>query len=255
LKSELDIKWSILPPAVILLCWVGLSAWLTPQVFPGPIEIGRTLLEVILDGEVFFHLYVTLRRIALSFVIAMSVGATIGLLMGRFVSLDRLMNPSLVIGLNIPALITSVVLYIALGLNELAAILAVALNKIPLVIVMIREGAKNLDPKLFEMAKTFEVPRRKVLGGIILPQLTPYFMAAARSGLSLIWKIVLVIEFLGRGDGIGFQIHLFFQEYEIAYILSYTILLVTVMLLIEYLVINTLEKRATAWRTPYRHRT
>jgi NitT/TauT family transport system permease protein len=255
LKTELDIKWSILPLLALLLSWWGLSVWLTPQVFPGPLETGRVLVEIVLDGDVFFHFYATLRRIFFSFIIAMFIGSIFGLLMGLFVPMNRLLNPSLIIGLNIPALITSVVLYIALGLNELAAVLAVALNKIPLVVVMIREGTKALDPKLFEMAKIFEIPRNKVLRKIVLPQLVPYFMAAARSGLSLIWKIVLVIEFLGRGDGVGFQIHLFFQEYEIAHILSYTILLIGIMLFIDYLVINPIERKLTSWRAPYHHGT
>ena len=90
----------------------------------------------------------------------------------------------------------------------------------------------------------FRVPSRFALREVILPQLYPYLMASARTGLALIWKIVLVVEFLGRSDGIGFQIHLFFQDYNMAQILSYTLLLVCLMLAIDYLIMQPLDRGA-----------
>ena len=47
-----------------------------------------------------------------------------------------------------------------------------------------------------------------------LPQLAPYIAAAARSGLSLVWKIVLVAELLGRPNGVGFEIGVAFQLFD-----------------------------------------
>ena len=44
---------------------------------------------------------------------------------------------------------------------------------------------------------------KKLLIKVIFPQLYPYLMSSARSGLSLIWKIVLVVELLGRSEGVG----------------------------------------------------
>ena len=46
---------------------------------------------------------------------------------------------------------------------------------------------------------------------ILLPQLYPYILSSARSGLSLIWKIVLVVELLGRSNGVGFKLYGFFN--------------------------------------------
>ena len=83
---------------------------------------------------------------------------------------------------------------------------------------------------------------------MILPQLQPYFAAASRSGLALIWKIALVVELLGRSNGVGFQIHLYFQLFDVAAILAYTLAFVVVMLLIEFLLVQPLEARSTRWR-------
>ena len=69
----------------------------------------------------------------------------------------------------------------------------------------------------------------------MLPQLAPIIAAAARGGIALIWKIVLVVEFLGRSNGIGFKIHLYFQLFDVAMVLVYALSFVAVMLLIEAL--------------------
>ncbi len=71
------------------------------------------------------------------------------------------------------------------------------LNKLPNVAVIVREGARNLDPGLDEMARAYRFDRRTWAMDVLVPQLQPYVVTAARSGLSLAWKIVLVVELLG----------------------------------------------------------
>ena len=81
-----------------------------------------------------------------------------------------------------------------------------------------------------------------------MPQLAPYISAAARNGIAIIWKLVLVVEFLGRSDGIGFQILLYFQLFDIAHVLAYALSFVALMLIIEYALVQPAERRATHWR-------
>jgi len=167
----------------------------------------------------------------------MVVGSAIGILLGRSAALNTVFDPWVILFLNIPALVIIVLSYIWFGLNEAAAIGAVALNKIPNVIVTVREGAKSLEPHYAEMASVFRFSKWKTLRHVVLPQLQPYFAAATRSGIALIWKIVLVVELLGRSNGVGFQIHLYF-----------TLVFVAVMLAVEYLILQPLESRTRRWR-------
>ena len=129
----------------------------------------------------FLHLGATIARVALSFALAMTAGAAIGLLMGRHTLADRLGDPWLVVLLNLPALVIIVLAYVWGGLTETAAILAVAVNKLPNAIVTIREGARALDPALDDMARVFAMPRWKTLRHVVIPQLAPYIAAASRS--------------------------------------------------------------------------
>jgi NitT/TauT family transport system permease protein len=215
---------------------------------PTPAAVLAVFLKASASGALPYHLGVTLLRVAASFAVAMAIGTAIGLAMGRSPLFDRIAHPWLVLFLNIPALVTIVLAYIWIGLVESAVIVAVAANKIPNVVVTLREGARTLDRDLMEMAESFRIGWRRTLTRVVLPQLYPYLAAAARSGLALIWKIVLVTELLGRSNGVGFQIGLYFQLFDVASILAYSLAFVAVIQLIEWTLLLPLERHVNRWR-------
>lgn len=220
-----------------------------PRVLPGPEDVLPRIWAELASGELLFHVGATLTRVAAAFVLAMSLGVALGLMMGRMPQVDRWLDAWLVVFLNLPALVVIVLCYLWIGLNEVAAVAAVAINKIPMVTAMMREGARALDPSLDAMARVFRMRAWTRMRHVVLPQLAPHLAAAARSGVALIWKIVLVVEFLGRSSGVGFKIHLYFQLFDVAMVLAYALAFVVVMLLIETLVLQPVEARARAWRT------
>jgi NitT/TauT family transport system permease protein len=234
--------------ALLLLVWWATAAVVDSRLCPGPGVVFAFIVREIASGELPYHLAVTLARVAAAFVAAMAIGTAVGLLMGRSGTANLVGEPWLILLLNAPALIMIVLAYIWIGLNEAAAIVAVALNKIPNVVVTVREGARAMDPAFMEMAKVYRFSRRKMLVDVMLPQLQPYIAASARSGLALIWKIVLVVELLGRSNGVGFQISLYFQTFDVRAILGYTVVFALVMLLIEFLLVQPAERRAYRWR-------
>jgi NitT/TauT family transport system permease protein len=178
----------------------------------------------------------------------MLLGVGLGILMGRSRRWDRLLDSLLILGLNIPALVTTILCYIWFGLSESAAILAVVINKIPMVAINLREGARAIDPNLMEVARVYRLGRAARFFQVYLPQLYPYLFSSARNGLALIWKIVLVVELLGRSDGVGFQIGSFFHFFDITSILAYTLAFAGVIFLLEALFLRPLENRLNRWR-------
>ncbi len=233
---------------IFLAAWQALAVYFGSNTLPTPVFVAKVFWQSCVAGELPFHLGVTLLRLVVSFSIAMLLGCAIGILLGRNKRLDVFFDNWLVIFLNVPALVTIILCYVWFGLVESAAILAVVINKLPNVIVTIREGARALDQDLLEMAKCYGFSKRKTLVHVIWPQLHPFVMGATRSGLALIWKIILVVELLGRSNGMGYQLHLFFQLFDVASILAYTIAFVAVIQLIELVVLKPLDKRSLQWR-------
>jgi len=145
----------VLSLAALLGLWT-LVAWLTQSpLLPSPMRVGEAILVDMQSGELPFQMACTLARVVAAFVIAFTLGVAAGYAMGRWRSVDRYADPWLVVLLNLPALVIIIFAYIWIGLNETAAIVAVALNKLPNVIVVTREGARSLDPNLDEMARAF----------------------------------------------------------------------------------------------------
>ena len=233
---------------LILVLWLVVAELTGSRLLPGPFTVAEKLGEEFASGELMLHLGATLRRVVASFVLAMAIGCIIGVAMGRSTVIDRLLDGWLVLFLNIPALVIIILAYVWFGLIEAAAVGAVVINKVPNVVVTMREGARSLDRDLQEMAGVFRMSRWRTLRHVMIPQLSPYLMASARSGMALIWKIVLVVELLGRGTGVGVQLHLFFSLFDIAGILAYTVAFVAVVLGIELALLQPLEKRVNRWR-------
>jgi NitT/TauT family transport system permease protein len=231
-----------------LALWQAAALAVQDRVLPAPLTVLDVVVAGFAGGEIPLHVGITLARVAASFLIAMVIGVALGIAMGRARALDRFFDGWLILFLNIPALVTIVLCYVWFGLIEAAAIAAVAINKIPTVVVTLREGARTLDRGLMEMARSFRLGRYKTFRHVVLPQLYPFLLAAARSGLALIWKIVLVVELLGRSDGVGFQLYLFFQLFDVASIFAYTLVFVAVVLAIELVALQPLERRANRWR-------
>jgi len=235
---------------VLLIIWTLLSFFLgDDDVLPAPHDVLKSMAYHWQEGELLESLLATLARVIAAFVIAMAIGCAFGLWMGRSDTTDAVLDPLLIAGLNIPALVTIIICYVWFGLNDVAAVTAVAINKIPTVIVTLREGGRALDRRLLEVADAYHLPRGRALRRVVLPQLYPFFMAAARSGLALIWKIVLVVELLGRSSGVGFQLGTFFTSFDMTSILAYALSFAAIIMTIEFFIIQPLDRKARQWRT------
>lgn len=234
--------------ALFIAVWQIAADAAHSRLLPSASAVFIALVHETVDGPLLFNLGITLARVAAAFFVAMIIGTAIGIVMGRSRTIDVLFDSWLVLLLNLPALVTIVLAYVWFGLTEAAAIGAVAVNKIPAVAVTLREGARALDRNYSAMAQSFHVSRWRTLRHVIMPQLYPYLFAAARSGLALVWKIVLIVELLGMSNGVGFEIQLYFQQFDVTHILAYTIAFVMVIQLIEWAAFQPLERRAGQWR-------
>ena len=242
------LGWSAASLAVFVLVWWSAALIADSRLLPTPATVLAALAVAAEDGALIRNLLITLARVAASFAIAMTIGSALGILLGMSRLADRLLGPWIVLFLNLPALVIIILAYVWFGLNEAAAITAVAINKIPNVAVTLREGAFALNRDLAEMAAIYRFGRWKTLRHVVLPQLAPFFAAAARSGLALVWKIVLVVELLGRPNGVGFELQSSFQLFDVATILAYALAFGAIVQAIELGLLQPWERAANRWR-------
>jgi NitT/TauT family transport system permease protein len=238
----------LLSALALVALWAVLAWALESRYLPSPAEVWMVFLSELQSGELPRHLWATMLRVLAAFVIAMVVGTAIGLFLGRKPGANSFFDPWLILALNIPALVTIVFCYLWIGLTEAAAITAVALNKIPNVAVTLREGARALDPQLDDVSRVYRLDPWQRFTAVIWPQLEPFIAGAVRSGLAIIWKIVLVVELLGRSNGVGFQINLFFGNFDLPRILAYALSFMFIVMLVETCLVKPWERHARVWR-------
>lgn len=232
----------------VALWWIAAAFVHAPELLPSPGAVLALVGQETLGGALPRNVGITMARVAVAFTLSMLAGSAGGYLAGRSARADAWLDPWLIILLNLPVLLVIILAYVWIGLNETAAVLAVTAAKVPTVMVTVREGARALDPGLDDLAAVFRLGRLRRLRRIVLPQLAPYLAAAGRSGLSVTWKIVLIVELLGRPSGVGFAMNLYFQDFNVTGVLAYGLAFAAIMLVVEKALLQPWERRANAWR-------
>jgi NitT/TauT family transport system permease protein len=181
-------------------------------------------------------------------VLALLLGVPVGVVMGLSRRTEAVLDLWVMIGLTIPSLCYTIMAFMWFGLNDAAAIIAIAVTAAPSITINIWEGVKNIDTRLVAMARVFEASRPTILRRVLLPQIFPYVMASARFGLGIIWKITVLVELIGRPNGVGFKLFYWYQLADMRQVLAWTLLFTIIMLLIELLILKPIERRLFAWR-------
>lgn len=239
-------RWLSLP--LLVAAWQGAAAAIGQPLLPAPTEVGARLWALAAAGPFAADLTRTLWRSLAALLVALPAGIAIGVVLGRRPRIDELFSGWLVVGLNLPAIIVGLLVFIWLGLSDGALVLAVVISKVPLVAATVREGARSLRPEFDELGRAFRLSWMRRLLHVQWPQLLPFVLAAARNGLALIWKIVLVFEVLGSDGGVGFRVGIYFQHFDVTGILAYAAAFVGVVLLVEAALLGPLERHAMRWR-------
>src|ERR1700744_2145343 len=240
------LKLLSLGTAVIV--WWALSLTLPPEIFPGPIETARVLWGDIAGGGVWTDVAMTMLRVVAGLVLALLLGVPVGVVMGLSRRAEAVLDLWVMIGLTIPSLCYTIMAFMWFGLNDASAILAIAVTAAPSITINIWEGVKNIDTRLVAMARVFEASRPTILRRVLLPQIFPYVMASAPFRLGIIWKITVLVELIGRPNGVGFKLFYWYQLADMRQVLAWTLLFTIIMLLIELLILKPIERRLFAWR-------
>jgi NitT/TauT family transport system permease protein len=231
----------------IALWWL-VSLAMPANLLPNPLVATVTLAKDFAEGDVLPHLAITLLRVAGGLALAMAIGVPVGILMGINQRTEKILDLWVMIGLTVPSLCYAIICFILVGLNETATVIAIGLTAAPSIAINLWEGVKTIDFKLVEMARIFEAGRARTLRRVLLPQVLPYVMASIRMGLGIVWKIAVLVELLGRPNGVGFKLFYWYQLADMAQVLAWTLLFTVVMLAIELGILQTLERRLFGWR-------
>jgi len=250
-SAERDLMGRIVPPILAVASVIGIW-WLLyliyPRLLPSPMSTVIEAIRLITDGSFFFQMSQSLRRVFVGATVAMIFSIAVGIYMGTVRMGERFFQPLVVLGLTIPGLMWALIAVMLFGINEFASYFAVAVTTFPMLVINIWAGVKSLDKDLMDMSHVFHFTKSMKITQVILPQLVSNIFAATRYGLGLAWKVVVVVEMFGTSNGVGYQVMKSYQVFNMEGVIAWTLTFVVAMIVIEYGIINLIERRLTAWR-------
>lgn len=228
--------------------WEMIARFVAPGLIPTVTDVVIESGEILAAGEFGYHMYHTIRRVLIAFLLVWVVSIGIGLAMGLSSYWEKFFDIGILIGLTLPGLALAIIAVMIFGLSEIGAYAAIFVAVLPLVTLNFWEGVKDVDMDLVEMGEVFDFGTYETVRHVIIPQLIPYMLSAGRYGLGLSWKLAVIVEFLGFGNGIGYMLVLEYNRFNMAGVFAWTALFTFIMLFIEYGGFKTVERRYLAWR-------
>jgi ABC-type nitrate/sulfonate/bicarbonate transport system permease component len=198
---------------VLILLWQFASTVWLPSIdphmavlMPAPTTIARTATAMIASGELFFHLFASLKREAAAFVFA-ATAIPLGIAMGWWRLVYNQVNPIMEILRPIPPLAWIPLSILWFGIGDEQNEFIIFLGMFFPILVNTIVGVKNIDPNLVRAARSLGAPEHKVLLRVVLKGALPQIITGVRIGLGVGWMALVAAELVGANSGLGFLIN------------------------------------------------
>jgi NitT/TauT family transport system permease protein len=232
----------------VFAAWLALTLVLPAEVLPPPQKVWSELVKSFQSGIILENTTMSLYRIWAGWAAGMVVAIVLGVLMGSKGLLNVVLRDYVLVFMSMPLLVWVLLGVLWFGGDITASIVAIALVAGPQGSVNIYEGVCNVDKEMIDMARVYRVPTRDILFRIMIPSMMPFIMATARQAFAQAWKAISLLEVFGASLGIGWQIEASFDRMSVAGVLSWVVIFMCVMLVIETIIFGQAERYIFRWR-------
>jgi NitT/TauT family transport system permease protein len=180
--------------------------------------------------------------------LAIVIGITLGLLMGRSRTLEAVLDPYVTFLYVLPSVAFVPVLVVMLGIDVQLRLALIFLSAVfPLMINTIA-GVKHVDAELVDGGRSFCASELQIIRTIILPASLPFIFAGIRIGFSSAWVGCIVAEMTAIITGVGGLLLESASRFRTAdvFVAIFGIMIVAVM-------IQWFTSRLEGWLTPWSH--
>ncbi|GAD21625.1 aliphatic sulfonate ABC transporter permease SsuC [Acidovorax sp. MR-S7] len=198
------VPWLV--PLVLVAVWQAASSlgWLSTRVLPAPSAVVRAAWELTASGELWTHVKVSAGRALAGLAIGGGLGLLLGLLTGSLRWAETLLDSSIQMVRNIPALALIPLVILWFGIDESAKLFLIAVSVFFPVYLNTFHGIRNVDPALIEMGRTYGLTRWQLYRDVVLPGALSSILVGLRFSLGLMWVILIVAETISAQSGIGY---------------------------------------------------
>lgn len=234
---------------ILLALWeTGRATHLVnPEIFPSIGAVLESAVTMTRDGSLQFHMYASFLRVLCGFSLGIGMAILLGFLIGWFRVVRMLMDPAINFFRALPPIALIPLMIIFFGIGETSKIIVLTYASFFPALVVIYQALIGLDPIFVRAAKSLGATNSEIFRKIVLPQLLPAIITAARVSLGVCWATLVAAELIAAQRGIGammVEAQNFFQMAP----LVLGILLIGLISLAMDAVVRTIERRVTAWQ-------
>jgi len=241
-------KFYLLGIILILAGWQVLAWFSHPLIVASPASTVRALYGMLANGELAKSLLITLQRQLLGLILGVIAGTSLGVIGGMKVSLDNMFLPAINTILATPGVIFVVIAMVWFGQGSTQVVFVTALLVLPIMYVNAVKGIHSIESNLLQMVKIYRVPWEITIRKLYLPGLLNGFIAGFSLSVASSFRTTIMAELLGAQNGIGNAIFVTRGYLETDKLFAWTVTLIVMVTLVEFLVFNPLNKHIRKWQ-------
>jgi NitT/TauT family transport system permease protein len=232
--------------ALAFLGWIALAALLDRV--PGPITTAEALVGEFQAGHVVGDFLTTLYRFGIGVGVSVLIGLIVGVPMGLSSYARAFLESPMLVGLSMPAIIWAFLTVMWFGFGWQAPIATIVLTSVPFVAIQTAKGTAGVSRDLRDMSQAYGVPLARRIRHLVLPAVAPFVVAGVRFAIILGWQAVLLAEWFGGSEGVGFRARYWYDGNFFDGFTAWVILFLAFILILDRLVMEPIARRTFAWR-------
>lgn len=169
-------------------------------VIPSPISILERFYKTLISISFYKALFSTLLRVVIAFIISFLLGVVFGVLAYRYKSFSGVFG--VIVGLLRSLPVLAVLLIVLLFTSRsFAPIIVCFLSLFPMIYTAVYGALKGVPNELVEMCALYEIPAKKQVFSMYIPQILPKILLDAGSAFSFGIKLIVSAEILSSVYG------------------------------------------------------
>jgi ABC-type nitrate/sulfonate/bicarbonate transport system permease component len=219
--------------AVLLAAWQVASYFFPHYLFPPVQDIAWRTVNIFIDPPLLIEVLATAARIFAGLLGAFLLGCLLALIIGRSPFVESYFTPILVFLQGIPALSWVVIAIIWFHGIEFRILFIMVMTTLPAFTFQILDAYRSMSKDLFEMTMSFRPRAWTLFRYLIVPTIVPGILTAWKVNLGNASRVVVVAELVGATGGVGYQLLLQQQLFDMAGALAWTLVLVLFVLVVQ----------------------
>lgn len=181
------------------------SGW-DEQIFPGPLKVLMSIVELAVNGTLLKHSVASLFRVTAGFYLAILLGIPLGMILGHLPSLRLFFSPIINFLRPISPLAWIPLAMLWFGIGDMPAIFLIFLSSFFPLVVATAIAVRSINPVYFQVAANFNFSRSEILTKIMVPATIPAIVTALRLTVTIAWLVVVAAEMIAVQSGLGYLI-------------------------------------------------